>query len=145
MYVKNKIPSVEDIFRAQKLMDKAAVRKTPLSRSNTFSTITRTNLFLKCESFQRTGSFKVRGAYAKINSLTHEQYKSGIIAASAGNYPQGGAYAAQRRNMNCKMVMQKNPAPARVAATRSYGANVILSGGSYDESWKTADSLSRQY
>ena len=88
MYVKNKIPSVEDIFRAQKLMDKAAVRKTPLSKSNTFSTIARTNIFLKFESFQRTGSFKVRGAYAKINSLTDEQYKSGIIAASAGIMPK---------------------------------------------------------
>ena len=100
MYVKNKIPSVEDIFRAQKLMDKAAVRKTPLSKSNTFSTIARTNIFLKFESFQRTGSFKVRGAYAKINSLTDDQYKSGIIAASAGNHAQGVAYAAQRRNIN---------------------------------------------
>lgn len=145
MYVKNKIPSVEDIFRAQKLMDKAAVRKTPLSKSNTFSTIARTNIFLKFESFQRTGSFKVRGAYAKINSLTDEQYKSGIIAASAGNHAQGVAYAAQRRNIKCKIVMPKNASPAKVAATRSYGANVILSGDTYDESWKTADSLSREY
>src|ERR1041384_680986 len=145
MYLKDKIPSVDDVVRAQKLMDNKHVKRTPLLKSNTFSKSAKTNIFLKYESFQRTGSFKVRGAYAKINSLTHEQYKSGIIAASAGNHAQGVAYAAQRRNINCKIVMPKNASPAKVAATRSYGANVILSGDTYDESWKTADSLSRQY
>jgi threonine dehydratase len=144
MYVKDKIPSIEDILRAQNLMDRADVRKTPLSKSNTFSTTARTNIFLKFESFQKTGSFKVRGAYSKINSLTNHQCKSGVIAASAGNHAQGVAYAALKRNIRCNIVMPKNASPAKVAATRSYGANVILSGDTYDESWKTADSMSRE-
>ena len=144
MYVKDKIPSVEDILRAQKLMDKADVRKTPLLKSNTFSNTAGTNIFLKFESFQKTGSFKVRGAYSKINSLTDAQCKAGVIAASAGNHAQGVAYAAQKRKIRCNIIMPKNASPAKVAATRSYGANVILSGDTYDESWKTADSLSRE-
>lgn len=125
-------------------MDKAVVRKTPLLKSNTFSSMARTNIFLKMESFQKTGSFKVRGAYSKINSLTVDQCKSGVVAASAGNHAQGVAYAAQKRKIRCNIVMPKNASPAKVAATRSYGANVILSGNTYDESWETAYSLSSE-
>lgn len=138
------IPTIQDIKMAQKLMDKAVVRKTPLLKSNTFSSMTRTNIFLKMESFQKTGSFKVRGAYSKINSLTVEQCKSGVVAASAGNHAQGVAYAAQKRKIRCNIVMPKNASPAKVAATRSYGANVILSGNTYEESWETAYSLSSE-
>ena len=88
------LPTIQDIIRAQNLMDKAVVRKTPLLKSNTFSNMARTNIFLKLELFQKTGSFKVRGAYSKINSLTKVQCKSGVVAASAGNHAQGVAYAA---------------------------------------------------
>ncbi|MDW0154086.1 MAG: threonine ammonia-lyase [Nitrososphaeraceae archaeon] len=144
MYVNSKIPSVEDIVRAQKLMNKADVRKTPLLKSNTFSNTAGTNIYLKFESFQKTGSFKVRGAYSKINSLTNAQRKAGVIAASAGNHAQGVAYAALKRNIKCNIVMPKNASPAKVAATRSYGANVVLSGNTYDESWETAYSLSSE-
>lgn len=144
MYVKDKIPLVEDILRAQKLMNKADVRKTPLLKSNTFSNTAGTNIYLKFESFQKTGSFKVRGAYSKIISLTNAQRKAGVIAASAGNHAQGVAYAALKRNIKCNIVMPKNASPAKVAATRSYGANVVLSGNTYDESWETAYSLSSE-
>ena len=138
------IPTIQDIITTQKLMDNAVVRKTPLLKSNTFSSMARTNIFLKMESFQKTGSFKVRGAYSKINSLTVDQCKSGVVAASAGNHAQGVAYAAQKRKIGCNIVMPKNASPAKVAATRSYGANVILSGNTYDESWETACSLSSE-
>jgi len=141
----NKIPSIDDIFRAQKSMDSAVVIKTPLLKSNTFSNIAKTNIFLKFELFQKTGSFKVRGAYSKINSLTNDQCKSGVIAASAGNHAQGVAYAASKRNIRCNIVMPKNASPAKVAATRSYGANVILSGDTYEESWKSVASMSREH
>ncbi|TLX68132.1 MAG: threonine ammonia-lyase [Thaumarchaeota archaeon] len=139
------MPSIDDIFRAQKSMDSAVVRKTPLLKSNTFSNIAKTNIFLKFELFQKTGSFKVRGAYSKINSLTNDQCKSGVIAASAGNHAQGVAYAASKRNIRCNIVMPKNASPAKVAATRSYGANVILSGDTYEESWKSVASMSREH
>ncbi|MGB5091030.1 MAG: threonine/serine dehydratase, partial [Nitrososphaeraceae archaeon] len=138
------MPTIQDIIRAQNLMDKAVVRKTPLLKSNTFSNMARTNIFLKLELFQKTGSFKVRGAYSKINSLTKVQCKSGVVAASAGNHAQGVAYAAWKRKIKCSIIMPKNASPAKVAATRSFGANVILSGNTYDESWKTAYSLSRE-
>ena len=138
------IPTIQDIITAQKLMDKAVVRKTPLLKSNTFSSMVGTNIFLKMESFQKTGSFKVRGAFSKINSLTVDQCKSGVVAASAGNHAQGVAYAAQKRKIRCNIVMPKYASPAKVAATRSYGANVILSGNTYDESWETANSLSSE-
>ena len=138
------IPTIQDIITAQKLMDKAVVRKTPLLKSNTFSSMAGTNIFLKMESFQKTGSFKVRGAYSKMNSLTVDQCKSGVVAASAGNHAQGVAYAAQNRKIRCNIVMPKNASPAKVAATRSYGANVVLSGNTYDESWETAYSLSSE-
>jgi len=138
------IPTIQDIIAAQKLMDKAVVRKTPLLKSNTFSSMAGTNIFLKMESFQKTGSFKVRGAYSKMNSLTVDQCKSGVVAASAGNHAQGVAYAAQNRKIRCNIVMPKNASPAKVAATRSYGANVVLSGNTYDESWETAYSLSSE-
>ncbi len=126
-------------------MDSAVVRKTPLLKSYTFSKIAKTNIFLKFELFQKTGSFKVRGAYSKINSLTKDKCKSGVIAASAGNHAQGVAYAASKRKIRCNIVMPKNASPAKVAATRSYGANVILSGDTYDESWKTVASMSREH
>jgi threonine dehydratase len=138
------IPTIQDIIAAQKLMDKAVVRKTPLLKSNTFTSMAGTNIFLKMESFQKTGSFKVRGAYSKMNSLTVDQCKSGVVAASAGNHAQGVAYAAQKRKIKCNIVMPKNASPAKVAATRSYGANVVLSGNTYDESWETAYSLSSE-
>src|SRR5919109_5418136 len=87
-------PTIEDIFRARDLLKTTTIRRTPLQRSDTFSKLTGTNVFLKLESLQRTGSFKVRGAFVKINMLSEKQRKYGVIAASAGNHAQGVAYAA---------------------------------------------------
>src|SRR5919108_4800392 len=127
-------PSIEDIFKAREVLKKT-VRKTPLQRSETFSKLVGTNVFLKLESFQKTGSFKVRGASVKLNDLAEEQRKHGVIAASAGNHAQGVAYASLEKNIPCTIVMPQNASPAKVAATRSYGAKVILRGADYDESW----------
>ena len=92
------------------------------------------NIFLKLECYQKTGSFKVRGAVTKIDSLGKDAKKGGVIAASAGNHAQGVAYASAMNNMSCTIIMPKNASPAKISATRSYGANVILEGNSYDES-----------
>ena len=75
-----KIPTIEDIFKARDLFDDS-IRKTPLQRSDTFSKLIGTNVFLKLESLQMTGSFKVRGAYVKLNTLSDENRKNGVIAA----------------------------------------------------------------
>ena len=133
-------PSIEDIFKASEVLKKT-VRKTPLQRSETFSKLVGTNVFLKLESFQKTGSFKVRGACVKLNDLAEEQRKHGVIAASAGNHAQGVAYASLEKNIPCTIVMPQNASPAKVAATRSYGAKVILRGSDYDESWVAAQEI----
>ncbi|MGN6632522.1 MAG: threonine ammonia-lyase [Nitrososphaeraceae archaeon] len=140
MTAKPKIPTIDDIFKARDLFDDS-VRKTPLQRSATFSKLIGTNVFLKLESLQMTGSFKVRGAYVKLNTLADEKRKKGVIAASAGNHAQGVAYAASRKGVSCTIVMPKNASPAKIAATRSYGAEVILRGMNYDESWVAAQDI----
>ena len=101
------IPTLEDILRAKDVLN-GFVRKTPLQRSDTFSKLVGTNIFLKLESLQRTGSFKVRGAFVKVNTLSEEQKKYGVIAASAGNHAQGVAYAASIKNIPCTIIMPQN-------------------------------------
>jgi threonine dehydratase len=114
-----------------------------LQASDTFTKLTGTNLFLKIESLQRTGSFKVRGAFVKLNMLTKEQSKYGVIAASAGNHAQGVAYAASKKDISCTIIMPNNASPAKVAATRSYGAKVVLRGSDYDECWSATQELAK--
>src|ERR687891_1278205 len=135
------LPTIEDIFKARNLLKGTPIRKTPLQASDTFSKLTGTNLFLKIESLQRTGSFKVRGAFVKLNMLSEEQCKYGVIAASAGNHAQGVAYAASKKNISCTIVMPYNASPAKVAATKSYGAKVVLRGSDYDECWTATQDL----
>jgi threonine dehydratase len=103
-------------------------------RSTTFSNLCGNNVFLKLECLQKTGSFKVRGAITKINNLPKDLKQNGVIAASAGNHAQGVAYASSMSNIPCTIVMPQNASPAKISATKSYGAKVILYGNDYDES-----------
>ena len=139
----NKFPSIEDIQHAQDLLITNNIKKTPLQKSTTFSEITGSNIFMKIESFQKTGTFKVRGALYKINQLSQEKIKNynGIIAASAGNHAQGVAYAAWTKSIPCVIVMPKNASLSKIAATKSYGAKVILKGSDYDESFRIAQQM----
>lgn len=133
--------NLNSIKEAQKLMPKSAIRKIDLIRSNTFSEMCRNHIFLKLECYQKTGSFKVRGAVAMIEGLSNEEKRNGVIAASAGNHAQGVAYASSMNSMVCTIVMPKNASPAKIAATKSYGAKVILEGNNYDESSKYAHQI----
>ncbi|MGN6348665.1 MAG: threonine ammonia-lyase [Candidatus Nitrosocosmicus sp.] len=110
------------------------MRKIDMIRSNTFSNLCGNNVFLKLECLQKTGSFKVRGAITKINNLSQDLKLNGVIAASAGNHAQGVAYASSMSNIPCTIVMPQNASPAKISATKSYGAKVILYGNDYDES-----------
>jgi threonine dehydratase len=130
----SKHPTIEDISAARNSLD-GSIRKTPLHKSETFSKMVGTDIFLKLECLQKTGSFKVRGAFTKLNSLSDKERSNGVIAASAGNHAQGLAYASSKENIHCTIVMPRNASPAKVAATRSYGARVILSGDNYESSW----------
>ncbi len=120
------------------------IKKTPLIHSRTFSNLTGSDVFFKAEFRQKTGSFKVRGAYYKIQNLSEDEKKFGVIAASAGNHAQGVALASSLENIRCTIVMPKNASPAKVAATRGYGANVILEGLNYDESFAKAQEISKE-
>ncbi|MDW3625572.1 MAG: threonine ammonia-lyase [Nitrososphaeraceae archaeon] len=141
----NKFPSIEDIQNARDLLIKNNIKKTPLQKSTTFSEITGSNIFMKIESLQKTGTFKVRGALYKINKISQEKIKNynGIIAASAGNHAQGVAYAAWTKNIPCVIVMPKNASLSKIAATKSYGAKVILEGSDYDESFRIARQIAK--
>jgi len=120
------------------------IKKTPLIHSPTFSEITGSEVYLKAEFRQRTGSFKIRGAYFKIKSLSDEEKKHGVVAASAGNHAQGMAFASSLEKISCTIVMPKNASPSKVAATREYGANVILEGTNYDESSAKAKEIAKE-
>ena len=139
---KRRMPNIEDIVNAQKLLT-GTVRKTPLQTSRTFSGLAGTNLFLKLECMQVTGSFKVRGAFVKISRLSDKQAGHGVIAASAGNHAQGVAYAAMIKKIPCTIVMPENASPAKVAATRSYGAKVIRRGANYDDAWEATQQIAK--
>ncbi len=114
---------------------------TPLDYSVTFSAITGNTVYLKLENMQKTGSFKIRGAYNKIMSLNEEERLRGVIAASAGNHAQGVAYAAGRAGLRCTVVMPAGAPISKVMATRGYGADVILAEGGYDEAFQHAVEL----
>lgn len=136
-------PTFEEIEKAN-LMKGSEIKKTPLIHSPTFSRLTGSEIFLKAEFRQKTGSFKIRGAYYKIKSLSDEEKKQGVVAASAGNHAQGVAFASALENIPCTIVMPKNASPAKVAATRGYGATVILEGVNYDESSAKAKEISKE-
>ena len=133
----------EDVVKAQQTQNKV-IRKTNLEFSETFSKICGANVYLKNEYEQKTGSFKIRGAYYKIKSLTDDEKNKGVVAASAGNHSQGVAFASHIENIPCTIVMPKNASPAKVAATRGYGAKVVLEGITYDESWAYAKKISEE-
>jgi threonine dehydratase len=139
---KSRIPTFDDILRAQEVL-LGTIRKTPLQTSRTFSGLAGTNLFLKLECLQVTGSFKARGAFVKISSLSDKRAGHGVIAASAGNHAQGVAYAAALKKIPCTIVMPQNASPAKVAATRSYGAKVVRRGADYDDAWAATQEIAK--
>lgn len=99
------------------------------------------NLFIKAENLQNTGSFKIRGAYNKLNSLTKEEASKGVIACSAGNHAQGVAYSAMRLGINAVICMPDYAPVMKVKGTKSYGAKVVLVPGNYDDSAREAARL----
>ncbi|BDQ30976.1 MAG: threonine ammonia-lyase [Nitrosopumilus sp.] len=135
-------PSYDEILKANSLRGNE-IKKTPLIHSSTFSEFTNSDVYLKLEFRQKTGSFKIRGAYYKIQSLSEEEKKYGVVAASAGNHAQGVAFASALEKIPCTIVMPKNASPAKVAATKGYGAKVILEGTNYDESSAKAKEIAK--
>lgn len=134
------LPTYEDIVRADSMRSKK-IRTTPLVYSPTFSMLCGSKVYLKAEFQQKTGAFKIRGAHYKMQSLGPQEKARGVIAASAGNHAQGVAYAASQEKIPCTIVMPKNASPAKVVATKWYGAKVILDGTNYDEASAKASQI----
>ena len=119
--------SLEEIEDARRRLKGVAV-VTPLDRSRALSDRTGGEVFIKCENLQRTGSFKIRGAYNRISRLGPEERAAGVVAASAGNHAQGVALAASLSECPSTVFMPEDAALPKVEATKRYGAEVVLSG-----------------
>ena len=100
--------------------------------------------YLKCENLQRTGSFKVRGAYNRISRLSDDERARGVVAASAGNHAQGVALASSLLGVKSTVFMAEGAALPKVEATTRYGADVILEGTVYDEAFAAAQKFAEQ-
>jgi len=136
-------PTYDEIVKADSMRGDD-IKKTPLIHAPLFSKLTESDVYLKAEFRQKTGSFKARGAYYKIKLLSNEEKKHGVVAASAGNHAQGVAFASSLEKIPCTIVMPKNASPAKVSATRGYGAQVILEGINYDESSAKAKEIAKE-
>jgi threonine dehydratase len=130
-------PQLTDIEAARARLDGVA-RVTPVYGSETLSRLLGREVRLKAENLQRTGSFKVRGAYNRISTLSVEQRAAGVVAASAGNHGQAVAWAAREVGSTARIFMPEDAPMAKVDATRHYGAEVVLTGPALEESLDAA-------
>lgn len=140
---KNHPVSMEEFQKARKRIS-PWIQQSSFNHSRTFSDRVGAQVYLKMENEQRTGSFKVRGALNKIFSLSGEEKERGLISCSAGNHAQGVAYAAQCVKTSALLVLPENTPIVKEKAIRHYGAEVILHGQVYDESYSYALQLSRE-
>lgn len=127
--------TIDKVKKAELLL-KDVVRKTDLIYATALSK--NADIYLKSENLQKTGSFKVRGAYAKIAQLSAEQKKRGIIACSAGNHAQGVALSAQKSGIESTIFIPSTAPISKIEATKSYGAHIRLVDGVYDDAYNEA-------
>lgn len=132
-----------DIISAQQSM-KDVIKATSLIHSKTFSKMAGAEIFMKLENLQTTGSFKVRGAFNKLYHLTEEEKKHPIVAASAGNHAQGVAYSASQLGLKSIIFMPSFAPPSKVNATKGYGAEVILTGDTFDDAYAASQEYCKE-
>lgn len=130
-------PTLTDYELAREVVGRVA-QPTPLEPSRYLSNVLGSEVLLKCENLQRTGSYKVRGAYNLMASLSPEQRARGVVAASAGNHAQGVALAAHELGIKATIFMPLGVALPKLQATQGYGAEVVLAGLIFNESLKSA-------
>lgn len=128
-------PDLTDFENARETVA-GVVRETPMETSRYLSGVLGAQVHLKCENLQRTGSYKIRGAFNRISALSAEERARGVVAASAGNHAQGVALAARELGIRATIFMPVGVALPKLEATRDYGADVVLRGDSFGE---TAD------
>jgi len=129
--------SLEEIKKAREVLE-GVICRTGLVYTNIISEMSGNHVYLKMENLQRTGSFKLRGAYNKVANLSESEKTNGVIASSAGNHAQGVALAATTFGIKSTIVMPKHAPLSKVIATRGYGAKVVLHGDVYDEAYAEA-------
>ncbi|TFD83241.1 threonine ammonia-lyase [Cryobacterium fucosi] len=125
-------PTLAD-FEAARAVVATVARVTPMESSRYLSELLGSAVHLKCENLQRTGSYKIRGAYNRLSQLTDEEKSHGVVAASAGNHAQGVAFAARELGIKATIFMPVGVALPKLQATRDYGARVILRGNTVAE------------
>jgi threonine dehydratase len=141
--VETELVSLAEIEAAQELLHDVA-RRTPMEGSRWLSARVGGPTYLKCENLQRTGSFKIRGAYVRISRLPEEQRARGVVAASAGNHAQGVTLAASLLGAKTTMFMPVGAPIPKIEATKAYGAEIRLGGATLDEAIVTAKAFAEE-
>jgi threonine dehydratase len=136
-------PTLADVVAARTLLDGVA-RVTPVHSSETISRLAKRPVLLKAENLQRTGAFKIRGAYHTIALLSDAERQAGVVTASAGNHGQAVAWAARELGPPATIVVPRFAPMAKVEAARSYGATVLLEGNDFDECVEAARGVERE-
>jgi threonine dehydratase len=142
--MKTALVGLEEIEDARRLLEGVAV-KTPLDRSRSLSDVVGGEVLIKCENLQRTGSFKIRGAYNRIARLSDAEKKAGVVAASAGNHAQGVALAATLSETHSTVFMPEAASLPKVEATKRYGAEVVLTGIDFGAAYDAAVAFAQEH
>lgn len=136
--------TLNDIKKAKANLNEI-IQNTPLTFAPNLSKEVEAEIYLKKENLQITGSFKIRGAFNKVASLTQEQRKAGVVAASAGNHAQGLAFSALHFGCNATIFMPEATPLTKVRGVQAYNANVVLKGENYDEAYKAAMQYTQEH
>ncbi|OBV29152.1 threonine ammonia-lyase [Helicobacter sp. CLO-3] len=134
---------IEKIQQAQSILS-SVIERIPLSFAPRLSKLLNANIYLKKENLQRTGAFKIRGAFYKVALMSEEERARGVIAASAGNHAQGVAYSAAHFGIPAVIVMPESTPLLKVLSTKELGAEVVLSGDNYDEAYAKACEIAKE-
>ncbi len=135
-------PALDEIEHAHAIVSRVA-KKTPIETSTYLSELLGSPVLLKCENLQRTGSYKIRGAYYMMSKLSGQERARGVVAASAGNHAQGVAFAARQLGVSSTIFVPLGVALPKLQATRDYGAHVVLGGATVDEALRAAAEFAR--
>ena len=138
-----KLPSLDEFYQAAERVG-GQISATPMLESHWLTELTGHPVFFKCENLQRTGAYKVRGAYNLISQLSADERKRGVVAASAGNHAQGVALAAKLLGIKATIFMPVGASLPKYQATIDYCANVVLTGAIFDETLTAAQVFTSQ-
>ena len=142
--MEQRLVGIKDIRAARERLAGVAVR-TPVEISRAVTRMVGLPVLLKCEHLQRTGSFKIRGAYNRISRLTREEREAGVVCASAGNHAQGVALSAQLAGVPSHVFMPADAPLPKVQATEGYGATVVLTGETFDDAFAAAQEWTAEH